>query len=170
METNTQKNLLEAFGGESGAMQKYRCFAEIAEKAGQPNVARLFRAASQAEQIHIRRLLNVITRGSTTEQNLEKAIAGETFEFTEMYPRMEAEAQADGRQDAKIIFTQNKLVEQGHARHYSEALEALRRGVDMGESVKIWLCPICGQIEVGPAPPARCAVCGALGTKFEEVH
>lgn len=103
-------------------------------------VARLFRATSQAEAVHIRRLLKAMMKNSTSEQNLEKALAGETYEFTEMYPRMEAQAEADGNKEAKLIFAQNKAAEMVHARHYQEALEALRRGVDLGDGVKIWVC------------------------------
>ncbi|KAJ4454976.1 putative rubrerythrin family protein [Paratrimastix pyriformis] len=170
MESETAKNLLAAFAGESQAFQKYRYFAEIAEKAGQPNVARLFRATSAAEGVHIRRLLNAMMKNATTEGNLEKALAGETYEFTEMYPAMEAAAQAENRPDAKLIFTQNKQAEQMHARHYQEALEALRRGVDVGAGVKIWLCPVCGAIEYGANPPERCPVCNAPGAKFQEMQ
>jgi len=147
--TNTQDNLKEAFAGESQANQKYRAFAKKAEQEGLPN-------------IELRALDGI---GSTTE-NLQVAIDGETYEYTEMYPPMLEQAEADAHK-AKRIFAYAVKSEQVHARLYKLALEAVQRGEDLAET-KFYLCPICGQIEFG-SPPEPCPICGAKSSKFIQV-
>ena len=159
----TTDNLKEAFAGESQANQKYRAFAVKAEQDGFKNVARLFRAAAEAERIHAEGHLKALDAIQSTVENLKAAVAGETFEFTEMYPPMLAQAEAEGHK-AKRMFGYAVAAEQVHATLYQKALDAALAGKDV-ETEGIYLCPFCGHIEFGQ-PPANCPICGAKGEKF----
>jgi len=164
--TNTQDNLKEAFAGESQANQKYRAFAKKAEQEGLPNIARLFRTTAEAERIHAEGELRALDGIGSTTENLQVAIDGETYEYTEMYPPMLEQAEADAHK-AKRIFAYAVKSEEVHARLYKLALEAAQRGEDLAET-KFYLCPICGQIEFG-SPPESCPICGAKSAKFIQV-
>jgi rubrerythrin len=159
-------NLKEAFAGESQAFQKYSAFAKAAEKDGMPNIARLFRTTAQAELIHAEGHLKALDGISGTVENLESAIGGETYEFTEMYPPMLEQAEKDGHK-AKRMFKFAVEAEQVHAKLYTLALEAARKGEDLTE-VDFHLCPVCGYIEFGKAPQ-KCPVCGVSAAKFVQV-
>jgi rubrerythrin len=161
----TQDNIKEAFAGESQASQKYRAFANKAERDGFPNVAKLFRTASAAEQIHAEGHLKAMDGVSSTADNLQAAIDGETHEFTEMYPPMIELAEADEHK-AKRMFNYAAKAEAVHAKIYKMALEAVARGEDFAE--EFYLCPVCGHIELG-APPENCPICGAKGKVFLQV-
>jgi rubrerythrin len=161
----TQDNLKEAFAGESQASQKYRAFANKAERDGFPNVAKLFRTASAAEQIHAEGHLKAMDGVGSTSDNLQAAIDGETHEFTEMYPPMIEKAEADEHK-AKRMFTYAARAEAVHAKIYKMALEAIASGEDFAE--EFYLCPVCGHIELG-APPESCPICGAKGKAFLQV-
>ena len=101
--TSTKENLDEAFAGESQAFQKYRSFAEKALKDGFPNVAKLFKTTAEAERIHAAGHLQALGHVGTTAENLQAAIAGETYEYTEMYPPMLEQAKADGHKAARMF-------------------------------------------------------------------
>ena len=163
---NTTENLKEAFAGESQAFQKYSAFAKAAEKDGMPNIARLFRTTAQAELIHAEGHLKALEGVGGTVDNLQGAIDGETYEFTEMYPPMLKTAEAEGHK-AKRMFKFAVEAEQVHARLYALALEAAKKGEDLTE-VDFHLCPVCGFIEFGTAPD-NCPICGFPGGKFVEV-
>jgi len=160
---STSENLKEAFAGESQANQKYRAFARKAEQDGMPNVARLFRAAAEAEVVHAQGHLRAMDGVAATVDNLKAAIAGETYEFTTMYPPMLAEAQAEGHK-AKTMFGFALKAEAVHAKLYQRALEAVEQGKDLAEA-GFYLCPVCGNIEFG-VPPENCPICGARKEKF----
>jgi len=162
----TTDNLKEAFAGESQANQKYRAFAKKAEQDGFPNIARLFRTTAEAERIHAEGHLSSLAGIGSTAENLRAAIAGETYEYTSMYPPMLAQAEAEGHR-AKIMFGYAVKAEAVHAELYRRALEAAQQGQDLAEA-RFYLCPVCGHIEFG-APPERCPTCGALAAKFVEV-
>ncbi len=162
----THDNLKEAFAGESQANQKYRAFAKKAEQEGFPNVARLFRTASEAERIHAEGHFTVLGGVGSTAENLQAAIEGETYEYTKMYPPMLEQAEAEGHK-AKRMFTYASKAEAVHARLYNVALEAIRRGEDLAES-SFYLCPVCGHIEFG-SPPDTCPICGAKAERFVQV-
>jgi len=161
---STIDDLKEAFAGESQANQKYRAFAKKAEQDGFPNIARLFRTTAEAERIHAEGHLNSLAGIASTAENLRVAIAGETYEYTSMYPPMLA--QAEGHR-AKIMFGYAVKAEAVHAELYRRALEAAQQGQDLAEA-KFYLCPVCGHIEFG-APPERCPTCGAPAAKFVQV-
>jgi rubrerythrin len=164
--SKTTDDLKEAFAGESQANQKYRAFAEKAEKEGFPNVARLFATTAEAERIHASGHLGALDGIGSTAENLQAAIDGETYEYTEMYPPMLEEAKKEGHR-AKRMFGYAVKAEEVHARLYSMALEAVKQGKDLAET-SIYLCPVCGHIEFGNAPDA-CPICKAKGTKFVQV-
>jgi rubrerythrin len=162
----TNEDLATAFAGESQANRKYLAFARQAEKDGLPQVGKLFRAAAEAETVHA--LAHLANRGGvgTTLQNLEAAVAGETYEFTEMYPPMLEQAKAEGHRGAKMLGFAN-AAERVHARLFQQALEAVRSGADLSE-MEVYLCPFCGDVEFGVAPE-RCPICGAPAAKFQAV-
>jgi rubrerythrin len=163
---SSKENLKEAFAGESQASQKYLAFAKKAEKEGFNNIARLFRTAAEAERIHAEGHLSALEGIGSTAQNLRAAIEGETHEYTEMYPPMLEQAEAEGHK-AKRMFAYALKAEAVHARLYELALQAVEKGQDLGEG-KVYLCPICGHIEFG-APPASCPICNAKGAVYVQV-
>ena len=161
--SKTEKNLKEAFAGESQANQKYRAFAKKADKDGFPNIAKLFRVAAEAERIHAEGHLNALDGVGSTVENLNAAIGGETYEYTEMYPPMLAEAEAENHK-AKRMFGYAVKAEEVHAQLYKLALEAAEQGKDLSVS-EIYLCPVCGHIEFGK-PTENCPICGTLASKY----
>lgn len=162
----TTDNLKEAFAGESQANQKYRAFAEKAEKDGLPNIARLFRTTAEAEKIHAAGHLKALNGVGSTADNLQAAIDGETFEFEKMYPPMLEKAIEEGHK-AKTMFKYAVEAEAVHAKLYALALEAAKNGEDLID-VNFHLCPVCGYIEFG-TPPENCPVCGLKGERFVQV-
>jgi rubrerythrin len=162
----TNENLAVAFAGESQANRKYTAFARQAEKEGFPQIARLFRAAAEAETIHaLGHLANMGGVGSTL-QNLEAAVAGETYEYTEMYPPMLAQAEREGHRAKHMLRFANDA-ERVHAKLFGEALAAMKAGQDLS-TMDVYLCPVCGDVEFG-TPPDRCPICGAPASKYQKI-
>ena len=159
-ENKTIANLMTAFAGESQATRKYLAYAKKAEEEGKMNAAKLFRAAADAEAIHAQKEFEVAGKIRSTAENLKDAIAGETYEYKEMYPPFAQEAEAAGNKAAARTFTFAKQAEEIHAKLFQDALENL----DQTEEVFYYLCPVCGNIE--KTPPERCFICGVPGTKF----
>jgi len=162
----TNDNLKVAFAGESQANQKYLAFAKAAEKEGFANVAKLFRTTAMAERIHAEGHLQALDGIGSTAENLGAAIGGETYEHTEMYPPMLEQAQTEGH-PAKRMFAFAVEAEKVHAVLYQKALEAVRNGQDITAS-EIWLCPICGHVELGSAPD-KCPICGAKSSVYIQI-
>lgn len=156
----TTANLMKAFAGESQANRKYLAYAKKAEEEGKKNAAKLFRVAADAEAIHALKEYELAGKIRSTEENLKDAIAGETYEYTEMYPPFAREAEAEGNKPAARTFTFAKQAEEVHAKLFQDALENL----DQTEEVFYYLCPVCGNIE--KTPPERCFICGVPGAKF----
>lgn len=158
-------DLKEAFAGESQANRKYLAFAEKADHEGYPQVARLFRAAAHAETVHALNHLRALKAIGATAENLKEAIAGESAEFQQMYPRMIADAQAEGHKEAERTFTFANEVEKVHARLYQKALETMedKKVVDM------FVCPVCGYTAEGEAPD-NCPVCKAVKKLFIRIE
>lgn len=163
---STVDNLKAAFAGESQANQKYRAFAKKAEREGFPNIAKLFRTAAEAERIHAEGHLDALEGIGSTIDNLKAAIAGETYEFTEMYPPMHKQALEENHK-SKRIFGYALEAEKVHAELYKLALQAAEQGKDLDIS-EIYLCPVCGHIEFGK-PKDKCPICGALPEKYIQV-
>ena len=128
------------FPGNLRQARKYLAFSEKAAEEGFTNVATLFKAASEAETIHAKKLLKVLAMVGPTEKNLEASIAGETHEFTSMYPGFVRVAEDEKKTDAIIAFTHAMKAEQVHAALYKKALDAIKAGHDLGRE-KIFLCP-----------------------------
>ncbi len=164
---STQENAKEAFAGESQANRKYQAFSDKAAKEGFMSVATLYKAASEAEAIHAKKLLKALAAIESTEKNLVASIAGETHEFTTMYPDFIKVAEAENKTDALLAFTHAMKAEQVHAKLYTRALEAVKTGKDMGRE-KLFLCPVCGNIEIAK-PPEKCPICSAFGKQFREI-
>ena len=163
---STNENLAVAFAGESQANRKYLAFARQAEKEGFSQVAKLFRAAAEAETIHALGHFGNMGGVGTTLQNLEAAVAGETYEFTEMYPPMVEQAKAEGHR-AKTMLGFANAAERVHARLFQQALDAMKAGQDLSQ-MEVFLCPVCGDVEFGLAPE-KCPICGAPRSKFLKV-
>jgi rubrerythrin len=163
----TDKNLKEAFAGESQANRMYLAFAKKAEAEGFPQIARLFRAAAEAETIHAHAHFRVMGGVKSTAENLQAAIGGEGYEFQTMYPQFVAEAKAEGNKAAELSFQNALDVERVHHGLYQAALAALTGGKDLS-SAPIHVCPVCGNTFIGDLPD-RCPVCNAKKERFFEV-
>lgn len=163
--TKTEKNLLEAFAGESQANRKYLAFALQADKEGYPQVARLFRAAAEAETVHAHAHLKALGGVRTTVENLKEAVSGEIHEFKEMYPDMIKESEEEVNKPAERSFRYANEVEKVHADLYQKALDNLdARQVDYYS-----VCGVCGYT-VENDPPDTCPVCGAKPQAFKKVE
>ena len=164
--SKTGNNLKEAFAGESQANQKYRAFAKKAEQEGYTNIALLFKTAAEAERIHAEGHLNASDGIGSTLENLKAAIGGETYEYTEMYPPMLADAISENHK-AKRMLGYAVKAEEVHAKLYKMALEAVQQGKDL-TGVDFYLCPVCGNIELGK-PTENCPICGTLASKYVKI-
>jgi rubrerythrin len=164
----TDENLKAAFAGESQANRTYLAFAKAAEKEGFPQVAKLFKAAAEAETIHALNHFRVMGKVKTTSENLNAAVSGETYEFTKMYPEFIEAAKAEGNKAALQSFDYANKVEQVHADLYKKATESVNAKQDMPKA-DIYVCPICGDTFVGEAPD-RCPVCGAPKASFKKIE
>jgi len=125
LNTHTMDNLKAAFAGESQANRKYLAFAKKADEEGFPQIAKLFRAAAEAETVHAHAHLRVLDGVKSTAENLNAAVNGETFEFTNMYPQFIEEAKAEDNKAALISFDNANKVEQVHADLYKKAVESI---------------------------------------------
>jgi len=166
--SDTQKNLQDAFAGESQANRRYLFFADRAEKEGYPQIARLFRAAAEAETVHARNHLQSMGGIKSTRENLEVAISGENYEFTKMYPGFIEQAKADNNQRAETSFIWANKVEKIHHGLYQTALKALEAGEQLKDE-PYFVCQGCGYTVAGEAPE-KCPVCGAPRSKFKRVE
>ncbi len=164
---NSNENLQAAFAGESQASRKYLYFAEKADQDGQPQIAKLFRAASEAETIHARNHLNAMSGIGSVQDNLKAAISGEHYEFTQMYPGFIDQAVAEKNTKAQVTFNWANKVEQVHHALYEKALKDLEAGKKI-ESKLIYVCPRCGNTVEGDAPD-RCPFCGAAKATFKKI-
>ena len=123
--SQSTKNLQEAFAGESQANRKYLAFAKKADQEGYPQVAKLFRAAAEAETVHAHAHLRVLKGIKSTAENLKEAIAGETHEYTDMYPGMAKTARDEGFDEIADWFETLAKAERSHANRFKKALDAL---------------------------------------------
>jgi rubrerythrin len=163
--SKTEKNLMDAFAGESQANRRYLAFAERAEDEFLHGVAKLFRAVAAAETIHAHKHLRTMDGVKSTKENLQAALSGEVHEFKNMYPQMIADAKEEGQKSAEISFNHANEVEKVHATLYEKAL------ADPGNFPvqDYYLCKICGYT-VAQAIPDKCPVCGANQKAFFKVE
>jgi rubrerythrin len=160
----TEQDLKEAFAGESQANRRYLAFAKAAEKEGYPQVAKLFRAAAEAETVHAHNHLRALGAIGSTVENLEEAISGETHEFKKMYPAMIEHAMEDGHKMAERSFKYANEVEKVHAALYQNALAKM----DGLAATDYYVCSVCGYTCEGEAPD-KCPVCNAVKKAFFKV-
>ncbi|PKO21387.1 MAG: rubrerythrin [Chloroflexi bacterium HGW-Chloroflexi-1] len=166
MKDMTRSNLEAAFAGESQAHMKYLIFAELAEREGLANVARLFRATSFSEQMHATNHLRALGGAGKTSENLKGAFDGETFEIEEMYPAYMAVAEAQGETRATRTMSHAMEAEKTHAALYTKASEAVTAGKDV-DLAATFVCDVCGYTVEGEAPE-RCPLCGATHSHFRQ--
>jgi rubrerythrin len=164
---NTGDNLKTAFAGESQASRKYLYFAEKADKDGQPQIAKLFRAASDAETVHARNHLNAMNGIGSVKDNLYAAISGEHYEFTQMYPVMIDQAKTDKNSAALTSFNWANKVEQVHHDLYEQALKDVESGKKR-ENKPFFVCQNCGNTVEGEAPD-KCPICGKPKEWFKRI-
>jgi len=160
----TADNLKEAFAGESQTNRKYLAFAKKAEAEGYPQIAKLFRAAAEAETVHAINHLRELGGIQSTDKNLHVALSGESYEFQKMYPRMIDDARAEGVQGALRSFSFANEVEKVHAALYDKAIKNLGKSVD----TDYYVCQVCGYTAEGEAPD-DCPVCKAKKQAFKKV-
>ena len=162
--SKTQENLMAAFAGESQANRKYLAYGKQAEKEGFPQVAKLFRAAAEAETIHAHAHLRSAGKIGDTMANLKDAISGETYEFTKMYPDMIKDADAEDKRAVKKYMEFVNAVEEVHANLYQKALDAQGKVA----AVDYYICGVCGYTHEGPHSD-KCPICNAAASAFYKV-
>lgn len=167
MEYKTEKNLQEAFAGESQANRRYLFFAEKAEKEGYTQIARLFRAAAEAETVHARNHFNAMDAIGSTRDNLLAGSTGEHYEFTRMYPPFIEEAEIEQNRRAQVSFEYANEVEQIHHRYFEAALKAFNAGEKLKDE-PYFVCQVCGNTFAGEAPE-KCPICGAPNSRFKRI-
>ena len=168
--SKTEKNLIEAFAGESQARNKYTYFASKAKKEGYEQIAAIFQETADNEKEHAKLWFKLLCGGDipTTAQNLADAAAGENFEWTDMYDRMAKEAKEEGFDHIAFLFEEVGKIEKEHEARYKKLLENVQDGkvFEAGE-IKIWKCRNCGHIVVGTEAPKVCPVCNHPQSYFE---
>ena len=168
--SKTEKNLMDAFAGESQARNKYTYFASKAKKEGYEQIAAIFQETADNEKEHAKLWFKLLCGGDipTTAQNLADAAAGENFEWTDMYDRMAKEAKEEGFDHIAFLFEEVGKIEKEHEARYKKLLENVQDGkvFEAGE-IKIWKCRNCGHIVVGTEAPAVCPVCAHPQAYFE---
>lgn len=164
MHKMTEDALKASFAGESQAHVKYHVFSEKAKQEQKPNVARLFAAASYAEQVHAAAHLRALNGAGSTAENLAVAITGEGFEVDEMYPAYMAIADTQSEAQAKVAFHRANEAEKVHKSLYIKAKEAVDTGGDV-EIGDVWVCPVCGFTAEGEKVE-KCPLCGVSSDRF----
>ena len=168
--SKTEKNLMEAFAGESQARNKYTYFASKAKKEGYEQIAALFLETAENEKEHAKIWFKLLNGGDipTTTDNLTAAAAGENAEWTDMYPRMAAEAREEGFDKIAYLFEAVGKIEQEHEERYKKLLANVEdKLVFSKDGDAIWKCRNCGHIVVGKAAPEVCPVCNHPQSFFE---
>lgn len=165
--SNSTENLKAAFAGESQANRRYLFSAEKADKDGQKQVARLFRAAAEAETVHARNHFRVLGEIKSARENLETAIGGENYEFTKMYPEFIERAKSDKNSKAEGSFDLANRVEKIHHSLFQKALSGLESGGTSADK-PYFVCQVCGNTVEGEAPE-NCPICGTPRSQFKRV-
>ena len=166
--TKTEKNLLEAFAGESQARNKYTYFASAAKKAGYEQIAALFLQTAENEKEHAKLWFKALGGIGTTEENLLSAAEGENHEWTDMYERMAKEAEEEGFPELAAQFRGVGAIEKAHEERYRKLLQNLDSGEVFAKAgVTVWECRNCGHIVVGTKAPEVCPVCNHPQAYFE---
>ncbi len=168
--TKTEKNLWEAFAGESQARNKYTYFASVAKKAGYEQIASLFLKTADNEKEHAKLWFKALGGIGDTEANLKAAAEGENFEWTDMYERMAKEAEEEGFPELAAQFRGVGEIEKHHEERYRKLLQNVEeKKVFEKSGVTVWECRNCGHIVIGTKAPDVCPVCKHPQSYFE-VH
>ena len=168
--TKTEKNLWEAFAGESQARNKYTYFASVAKKAGYEQIAALFQKTADNEKEHAKLWFKALGELGTTEENLLHAAEGENFEWTDMYDRMAKEAEEEGFTELAAQFRGVAAVEKAHEERYRALLNNVEtKQVFEKAGMVMWECRNCGHLAMGAKAPELCPVCAHPQAHFE-VH
>jgi rubrerythrin len=166
--SKTEKNLMEAFAGESQARNKYTYFASVAKKEGYEQIAELFLETAENEKEHAKIHFKYLNGIGDTKANLASAAAGENYEWTDMYDRMAKEADEEGFTEIAAKFRGIAAIEKEHEARYRKLLENLESGeVFKKGSITIWKCRNCGHIVIGTEAPKVCPVCNHPQSFFE---
>jgi len=166
--TKTEKNLKDAFAGESQARNKYTYFASVAKKEGYEKIAAVFQETADNEKEHAKLHFKLLNGIGTTADNLRAAAAGETDEFTDMYPRMAREAREEGFADIAFLFESIGRIEKHHQERYSALLAEVEAGTVFSSKEKVsWKCMNCGHIHEGMEALKMCPVCKHPQAYFE---
>ena len=166
--SKTEKNLMEAFAGESQARNKYTYFASVAKKEGYEQIAALFLETAENEKEHAKIHFKYLNGVSDTKANLAAAAAGENYEWTDMYDRMAKEADEEGFTEIAAKFRGIGAIEKEHEARFRRLLENVENGeVFKRGSITIWKCRNCGHIVVGTEAPKVCPVCNHAQSYFE---
>ncbi len=171
--TKTEKNLQEAFAGESQARNKYTFYASKAKKEGYEQIAQYFLDTAANEKEHAELWFKHLHGGAvpTTAQNLKDAASGENFEWTDMYDRMAKEAREEGFDEIADQMEGVGAIEKHHEERYLKLLKNIEDGVvfDRPEET-VWICRNCGHIHKGKNAPEECPVCHHARAYFELYH
>lgn len=167
--TKTEKNLMEAFAGESMARNKYTYFASKAKKDGYEQIAAIFQATADNEKEHAKLWFKLLNNGvGSTLDNLKAAAAGENDEWTDMYARMAKEAHEEGFEDIAKLFEGVAAIEKEHEERYLKLVENIENGtVFKKDSKVVWICRNCGHIVDSIEAPESCPVCAHPQAYFE---
>lgn len=167
--TKTEKNLMEAFAGESMARNKYTYFASKAKKDGYEQIASIFQATADNEKEHAKLWFKLLNDGvGATLDNLKAAAAGENEEWTDMYARMAKEAHEEGFEDIAKLFEGVAAIEKEHEERYLKLVENIENGTVFKKDTKVvWICRNCGHIVDSVAAPESCPVCAHPQAYFE---
>ena len=168
--SKTEKNLMEAFAGESQARNKYTYFASKAKKEGYEQIAAIFQETADNEKEHAKIWFKLLHDGDvpTTTDNLKAAAEGENFEWTDMYDRFAKEAEEEGFTKIAYLFREVGKIEKEHEERYLKLLENVEEGIVFSrDDERIWKCRNCGHIVVGKYAPEVCPVCNHPKSYFE---
>ena len=168
--TKTEKNLQEAFAGESQARNKYTYFASKARKDGYEQIAAIFEETANNEKEHAKLWFKYLEGGEIkdTESNLQAAAEGENYEWTDMYDRMAKEAEEEGFKEIAAKFRMVGAIEKHHEERYRKLVKNIEDAVVFSkDGDAIWVCRNCGHIVVGPKAPKVCPVCNHPQSFFE---
>lgn len=167
--SKTEKNLMEAFAGESMARNKYTYYASKAKKDGYVQIASLFEETANNEKEHAKIWFKLLHDGiQGTAENLEDAAAGENYEWTDMYAKFAKEAREEGFDQIADLFDGVAAIEKEHEERYRKLLENVKDGIVFSKDGDcIWKCSNCGHIHIGPTAPGVCPVCNHPQAYFE---
>ena len=166
--TQTEKNLLAAFAGESQARNKYTYFSAVAAKDGLTKLAEIFKKTANNEENHAKMWLKELEGINSTQENLKAAADGENYEWTDMYVDFAKTAEKEGFADLAAKFRAVAEIEKRHEERYRSLLKDEDSKAELQKStVKIWECLKCGHIVMGPSAPEYCPTCGEYNQYFE---